>query len=69
MPMQTDRHSDQQRRTGRTLIELTEREDGTWVATQPDIDVEGTGETGALAAMDYCRAIAQREPGPAASDQ
>lgn len=45
---------------GRTLLELTQRDDGTWVATQVDVDLEGTGETGALAAMDYCRKVAER---------
>ncbi|MFC6721120.1 hypothetical protein [Halobacteriaceae bacterium SHR40] len=45
---------------GRTLLELTQRDDGTWVATQRDVDLEGTGETGALAAMDYCRKVAER---------
>lgn len=45
--------------TGRTLLELHEREDGTWRATQTDVEVEGTGETAALAAMDYCRKIAE----------
>lgn len=46
--------------TGRTLLELSEREDGTWSATQTDVDVEGTGKTAAFAAMDYCRKIAER---------
>ncbi|SDJ52802.1 hypothetical protein SAMN05216226_104245 [Halovenus aranensis] len=45
----------------RTLIELRQRDDGTWVASQMDVDVEGTGETGALAAMDYCRWMAAGE--------
>ena len=44
--------------SGRTLLELTERSDGTWVATQRDVDLEGHGETGALAAMEYCRKVA-----------
>lgn len=38
-----------------TLLELRQLEDGSWVATQMNVDVEGTGETGALAAIDYCR--------------
>jgi len=46
--------------TGRTLIELTERDDGSWTATQPDVAVEGTGETAPLAAMDYCRTVAEQ---------
>lgn len=45
--------------TGRTLIELTECDDGTWTATQPDVDITGTGETAPLAAMDYCRRVAE----------
>jgi len=44
---------------GRTLLELTRRDDGTWIATQRDVDLEGTGETGALAAMEYCRKVAE----------
>lgn len=44
---------------GRTMIELEQRADGTWEASQPDLAVVGTGETGALAAMDYCRKIAE----------
>jgi len=51
-----DGHSTQR---GHTLLELTERDDGTWLATQYDVDVTGTGETAALAAMDYCRRIAR----------
>lgn len=45
--------------TARTLIELRQRDDGTWLATQPDVGIDGTGETGALAVMDYCRQIVQ----------
>lgn len=45
----------------RTLLELRQRDDGSWVATQMDVDVEGTGETGTLAAMDYCRKLAEGE--------
>jgi predicted chitinase len=45
---------------GRTLLELTQRDDGTWIATQQGVDLEGTGETGALAAMAYCRKVAER---------
>jgi len=51
-----EEHSTQR---GHTLLSLTERDDGTWVATQIDVDVTGTGETAALAAMDYCRQIAR----------
>lgn len=42
---------------GRT--QPTDMPDGTWTATQFDVDVTGTGETAALAAMDYCRLIAR----------
>ncbi len=45
--------------TGRTLLQLNEQSDGTWTATQMDIELEGTGETAALAAMDYCRKVAE----------
>jgi hypothetical protein len=47
-------------RSGRTLLELAEGDDGTWTATQSDVDLEGTGETAALAAMEYCRTVAER---------
>lgn len=46
---------------GRTLIELRECDDGSWVATQRGVAVEGTGDTGARAAMEYCRKIAEEE--------
>jgi hypothetical protein len=42
------------------MIELHQRDDNTWVATQLDMDIEGTGETGALAAMEYCRKVAAK---------
>jgi hypothetical protein len=48
-----------EQKRGRTLLELEQQPDGTWLATQYDMNVEGTGETGALAAMDYCRKIAE----------
>ena len=44
---------------GRTLLELYQRDDGTWIVTQLDVEIEGTGETGALAAMDFCRKVAE----------
>lgn len=44
---------------GRTLLELTSGSGGQWTATQHTVDIEGTGETAALAAMDYCRKIAR----------
>jgi hypothetical protein len=47
-------------RRGHTMIELHQRDDNTWVATQLDMDIEGTGETGALAAMEYCRKVAAK---------
>lgn len=45
------------RTRGWTTIVLDEREDGEWRATQHGIDVEGRGETAALAAADYCRRV------------
>jgi hypothetical protein len=44
---------------GRTLIQLRQRDDGSWVATQRGVAVEGTGDTGARAAMEYCQKIAE----------
>jgi hypothetical protein len=61
MGTEADRLSDADSLRGHTLLELRQRPDGTWVATQFDVDVTGTGETGALAAMDYCRRIAAGE--------
>ncbi len=43
---------------GRTLIDLKQLEDESWIATQMDIDIEGSGETAALALIDYCRQVA-----------
>jgi len=40
-----------------TTIVLKERDDGTWLATQGGVSVEGTGETAAAAATDYCRQV------------
>lgn len=44
---------------GRSILELRQLDDGRWQATQVDVDVTGTGETGALAAMKYCQKIAE----------
>lgn len=44
---------------GRTTLELTQLKDNRWRATQRDVDLVGYGETGALAAMDYCRKVAE----------
>ncbi|WP_154019506.1 hypothetical protein [Halapricum salinum] len=43
----------------RTTLELTQLEDGRWQTTQRDVDLVGYGERGALAAMDYCRKVAE----------
>jgi hypothetical protein len=40
-----------------TTIVLRERDDGTWLATQSGVGVEGTGDTAAAAATDYCRKV------------
>lgn len=47
-------------RRGRTLIELRQDADGEWTATQLGVETVGTGETAALAAMQYCRRIAAK---------
>lgn len=44
---------------GRTMLELMQLDDDRWRATQRDVEIIGHGETGALAAMDYCRKIAE----------
>lgn len=44
----------------RTLFELRQCEDGCWVVTEMDVDVAGTGETGALTAIDYSRKLPER---------
>lgn len=44
---------------GRSILELRQCDDGRWEASQFDVDVTGTGETGALAAMEYCQKIAE----------
>jgi hypothetical protein len=40
-----------------TTIVLKERDDDTWLATQQGVDIEGTGDTAAAAATDYCRKV------------
>lgn len=45
------------------MLELREQDDGRWTATQTGIDIVGTGETAALAAMAYCRHIAEGTDG------
>jgi hypothetical protein len=40
-----------------TTIVLEERDDGTWLATQGGVSIEGTGDTAAAAATDYCRKV------------
>jgi len=40
-----------------TTIVLTECDDGTWIATQSGVSIEGTGETAASAATNYCRQV------------
>lgn len=57
--MPTDSGGQDKRQRGRTLIELRQHADGEWTATQLGVDTVGTGETAALAAMHYCRHIAE----------
>lgn len=35
-----------------------------WIATQRDVDVEGTGETAQWAAAEYCRKVAEQVDRP-----
>jgi len=51
--------TDDESNTGQTMLELTQLDDGHWRATQAGVAIEGDGETGALAAMDYCRTVAE----------
>jgi len=44
-----------------TTIVLEEQDDGTWLATQGGVGVEGTGETAAAAATEYCRKVENAE--------
>lgn len=53
----------QERQHGRTLLKLTNDSTKEWTATQHGVAVEGTGGTAALAAMDYCRKIAEGQHG------
>jgi hypothetical protein len=55
---------DRTRRSGPshlTTIVLEERSDGSWLATQRGVRVEGCGETAAAAAAAYCRGVNGRE--------
>lgn len=40
------------------MVELTKQPDGTWEATQPELDVVGTGESAARATEDMAGQIA-----------
>ena len=51
--------TDDESNTGQTMLELTQLDDGGWRATQTGVEIEGDGETAALAAMDYCRKVAE----------
>ena len=53
--------TDDESNTGQTMLELTQLDDGRWRATQAGVEIEGYGETGALAAMDYCRKVAEED--------
>lgn len=46
---------------GTTLVEVAMRPDGTWEATQPGLDVVGTGESAARATEDMAGEIAERQ--------
>lgn len=46
---------------GTTLIELAKRPDGTWEATQPGLDIVGTGDSAARATEDMAGRIAELE--------
>ena len=45
------------RTRGRTTIVLERVGDDEWRASQEGVDVEGRGESAALAAADYCRRV------------
>jgi hypothetical protein len=44
---------------GTTMIELALRPDGTWEATQPGLDIIGTGDSAARATEDMAGQIAE----------
>jgi len=46
---------------GTTLVEVSKRRDGTWEATQPGLDVIGTGESAARATEDMARQVAEQQ--------
>lgn len=46
---------------GRTSIELRQRDDGSWVATQRGVAVEGAGDTSTPAAMERCHKFAEED--------
>jgi len=51
--------TDDESNPGQSTLELTHLDDGRWRATQADVATERYGRTGALAAMDYCRRVAE----------
>jgi len=57
---QTARTDDRERIDyGTTLVEISKRRNGTWEATQPGLDVVGTGESAPRATEDMARTIAE----------
>ncbi|WP_327053538.1 hypothetical protein [Halomicrococcus gelatinilyticus] len=51
--------TDDESNPGQTTLELTRLDDGRWRATQAGVATERYGQTDALAAMDYCRRVAE----------
>lgn len=46
---------------GPTIVQLAKRRDGTWKATQPGLDVVGTGPSAARANADMAGQIADQQ--------
>lgn len=59
--MSDSEHSDEPapRSYGTTPVELAKRPDGTWEATQPGLDVVGTGASAARATEDLAGRVAE----------
>lgn len=51
--------SEQTTDKGTTMVELARRPDGTWEATQPGLEIVGTGDSAARATEDMAGQIAE----------
>ncbi|WP_435175672.1 hypothetical protein [Halorussus sp. AFM4] len=60
MSHQTQKPHGEKTDYGATMVELAKRPDGTWEATQPGLDVVGTGQSAARATEDMAATIADQ---------